>query len=265
MNTVIKALPLLAASLGMFHVSAIPAAPVAINDYLGNWTATAAPYAAGNVVSYSSKTWLSLVDGNTKKPGAAGTSNQWRLGDAKTFVYDVGDKGPGGGWIFFVDEKDRYPGFTYLEAAQEDVGTHPWCDKTNVSIPGANGEAAWALGRGKANTKAMLAVCTSGAANVAAAYRGPNNKTDWYLPSIGELNVVYTKLVSEQGKGGFGAAGYWSSSEADKDYARSKYSAQAPSPVTGSLNSFASGLSGLFKALTLCLSRGVRPAIALYA
>jgi hypothetical protein len=36
----------------------------------------------------------------------------------------VGDKGPGGGWIFFVDEKDRYPGFTYLEAAPEDVGIH---------------------------------------------------------------------------------------------------------------------------------------------
>ena len=37
MKTVVKALPLLAASLGMFHPSAVPAAPVPINDYLGNW------------------------------------------------------------------------------------------------------------------------------------------------------------------------------------------------------------------------------------
>jgi hypothetical protein len=214
MNTVVKALPLLAASLGMCHPSAVPAAPVPINDYLGNWTSTAAPYAAGNVVTYSSKTWLSLVDGNTKKPGATGTSSQWRLlGDAKTFIYEVGDKGPGGGWIFFVDEKDRFPGFTYLEAAPEDVGDHPWCDKTSVSIPGAGGVAANALGRGKANTKAMLAVCTSGAANAAAAYRGPKNKTDWYLPAEGELMVMYTKLMREQGKGGFGYDVYWSSSE----------------------------------------------------
>ena len=214
MNTVFKALPLLAASLGLFHATAVSSAPVAINDYLGAWTSTAAPYAAGNVVTYSSKTWLSLVDGNTKKPGAAGTSNQWRLlGDAKTFVYKVGDKGPGGGWIFYVDRDDEFPGFTYLEAAPEDVGEHPWCDKSSVSIPGASGEAANALGRGKANTKAMLAVCTSGAANAAAAYRGPNNKTDWYLPSEGELMVMYTKLMREQGKGGFGYDSYWSSSE----------------------------------------------------
>ena len=78
MNTVIKALPLLAAGLGMLHTAVAPAGPVAINDYLGNWTSTAALYAAGSVVGYSSKTWLSLVDGNTKKPGAAGTTNQWR-------------------------------------------------------------------------------------------------------------------------------------------------------------------------------------------
>jgi|GEM_PF-2244560 len=216
MNTVIKALPLLAASLGLFHTASVPAAPVAINDYLGNWTSTAAPYAAGNVVSYSSKTWLSLVDGNAKKPGAAGTTNQWRLlGDAKTFVYKVGDKGPGGGWIFYVDRDDEFPSFTYLEAAPEDVGSQPWCDKTSVSIPGASGEAANALGRGKANTRAMLEVCTSGAANTAAAYRGPNNKTDWYLPAEGELMVMYTKLMREQGKGGFGDGYYWSSSEYD--------------------------------------------------
>ena len=215
MKTVIKALPLLAATVGMFHAAVVPAAPVAINDYLGNWTSTAAPYAAGNVVSYSSKTWLSLVDGNSKKPGAAGTANQWKLlGDAKTFVYKVGDRGPGGGWIFFVDREDEFPGFTYLEAAPEDVGFHPWCNKTNVSIPGASGEAANALGRGKANTQAMLTVCTSGAANAAAAYRGPNNKTDWYLPSEGEVMLMYTKLMREQGKGGFGFfGGYWSSME----------------------------------------------------
>ena len=224
MNTVVKALPLLAASLGMYHPSAVPAAPVPINDYLGNWTLAGRPYAAGNVVSYSSKTWLSLVDGNAKKPGAAGTTNQWRLlGDARTFVYEVGDKGPGGGWIFFVDEKDRFPGFTYLEAAPEDVGSHPWCDETYVSIPGAGGEAANALGRGKANTQAMLEVCASGAANRAAAYRGPNHKTDWYLPSEGELMLMYTKLMRERGKGGFGTDYAWSSSDYDYRHAWTQY------------------------------------------
>ena len=59
----------------------------------------------------------------------------------------------------------------------------------------------------------MLAVCASGAANAAAAYRGPNNKTDWYLPAEGELMVMYAKLMRERGKGGFGYDACWSSSE----------------------------------------------------
>jgi hypothetical protein len=223
MNKTLKTLLLLASSALIFPTAAVPAAPVPINDYLGNWTLAGRPYAAGNVVTYSSKTWLSLIDGNTKKPGAAGTASQWKLlGDAKTFVYQVGDQGPGGGWIFFVDEKDELPGFTYLEAAPEDVGYLPWCDKTSVSIPGADGPAARAIGRGKANTKAMLAVCASGAANAAAAYHGPNNKSDWFLPSIAELNRMY-EMFFERGAGGFGYDDHWSSSEYASDYAWIQY------------------------------------------
>jgi len=220
MNTILKLLAgfLILAGLSLNPAQSAPA-PVPINDYLGAWTATAAPYAAGNVVSYSSKTWLSLIDGNTKKPGAAGTTNQWRLlGDAKTFLYKIGDKGPGGGWIFFVDREDQYPGFTYLEAAQEDVTTlHLWCDKTDVSIPDTNGWRGDGIGRGKANTQAMLAVCASGAANAAAAYRGPKNKTDWFLPSKGELHLMYTNL-RQAWLGGFSSAWYWSSSEGSGKY-----------------------------------------------
>ena len=219
MNAILKLLAgcLTLAGL-MLHPAQAAQAPVPINDYLGAWTSTAAPYAAGNVVSYASKTWLSLVDGNTKRPGAAGTANQWRiLGDAKTFHYKIGDKGPGGGWIFFVDREDQYPGFTYLEAAPEDVGDHPWCDKTEVSIPETSGWRGDGVGCGKANTQSMLTVCASGAANVAAAYRGPRSKTDWFLPSRAELNLMYTNL-RQAGLGGFSISSpssgwYWSSSQ----------------------------------------------------
>ena len=48
MNKTLKTLLLLASSALIFPTAAVPAAPVHINDYLGNWTATAAPYAAGN-------------------------------------------------------------------------------------------------------------------------------------------------------------------------------------------------------------------------
>ena len=185
-------------------------APVPINDYLGAWSGAAGPYAAGDVVTFSQKTWLSLTDGNTAKPGGRGASAQWRmLGDTRTFSYKIGDRGPGGGWIFFVDKTDEFPGFTYLEAAPEDVGNTPWCDQPNVSIPEAK---TLGIGRGQANTQAMLAVCTWGAANSAAAYRGPKNKSDWFLPSLGELKLM-NQWFALHGKGGFRLESYWSSSE----------------------------------------------------
>ena len=40
---------------------------------------------------------------------------------APTFTYKVGDTGPGGGVIFFVDRYDEYAGFTYLEVALSGV------------------------------------------------------------------------------------------------------------------------------------------------
>ena len=185
-------------------------APVPIADYLGAWSAAAGPYAAGTVVTFSQKTWLSLIDGNTAKPGGMGTSAKWRmLGDTKTFAYKVGDRGPGGGWIVFVDKADEFPGFNYLEAAPEDVGNAPWCDQTGLSIPGAK---TLGIGQGKANTQAMLAVCGWGAANSAAAYRGPNNKSDWFLPSLGELKLMNQWFALHE-KGGFRLESYWSSSE----------------------------------------------------
>ncbi len=34
-----------------------------------------------------------------------------------TSACKIGTKGPGGGWIFFVDYNDQFSGFDYLEAA----------------------------------------------------------------------------------------------------------------------------------------------------
>jgi hypothetical protein len=43
-------------------------------------------------------------------------------------------------------------------------------------------------------------------------------KTDWFLPSIGELMLMYTNL-RQLGVGSFSLDGYWSSSEFDADNA----------------------------------------------
>ena len=137
------------------------------------------------------------------------------------FAYKIGARGPGGGFIFFVDYYDQYRGFTYLEAAPTDASTAvAWCDNTTTSTPVATGWAANAVGKGQANTDAMLGVCSSGAANIADKYIAPNGKADWFLPSMGEAMLMYTNL-RQAGVGGFaGVVGfasgsYWSSTELD--------------------------------------------------
>ena len=123
----------------------------------------------------------------------------------------VGTVGPGGGWIFFVDYNDKYPGFDYLEAAPADISNVAWCSDTTNSIPAVAGWSASAVGAGQANTTAMLGVCTSGAAYEADNYFTAT-KSDWFLGSEGEMMLMYTNLRQE-GVGGFASDYYWSSSE----------------------------------------------------
>ncbi|MDR1956656.1 MAG: DUF1566 domain-containing protein [Treponema sp.] len=130
-------------------------------------------------------------------------------------VYAVGDTGPAGGIIFFVDTTDAYPGFNYLEAAPTDLGTSTWAINTyaTTSISGT----LTTMGSGAANT--ALIVGTAGT-DAPAAYAcddlSLNGYTDWFLPSQAELNEMYSNRVSI---GGFGIGGYWTSSETNSSYA----------------------------------------------
>jgi len=129
------------------------------------------------------------------------------------FAYKIGDIGPGGGLIFFVDTKNEYANFDFLEAAPVDLpAKYAWCSDTSHAIAAVSGKDAWAVGRGQANTTAMLTACTSGAANAAHAYSN-NSKTDWFLPSINELKLMYDNVRGSQGyvANGFPAGYRWSS------------------------------------------------------
>jgi hypothetical protein len=133
------------------------------------------------------------------------------LAGVNKYKYKVGDRGPGGGFIFFVDYYDQYRGFTYLEAAPTDIADIYWCNNTDTSIPATGGWAGNAVGKGKANTIAMLEVCTAGAAKEADSYL-TSTKSDWFLPSFGEAKLMYDNLI-EAGVGGFSGGDYWSSTE----------------------------------------------------
>ena len=155
--------------------------------------------------------------GATGATGPAGSAFNYSMtcGVAGTEACKIGATGPGGGWIFFVDKDDEYPGFDYLEAAPTDISAVAWCSDTTNSIPAVAGWSARAVGAGQANTTAMLGVCSTGAANSAAAYSTPTTQAgDWFLGSLGEMMLMYTNL-SYAGVGGFANNNYWSSSEYD--------------------------------------------------
>ena len=131
-------------------------------------------------------------------------------------AYGVGDTGPGGGIVFYVD-LTRGPGSQYFEAAP--VGAQvqrTWATGPNQSAPvtGADGTA---IGTGEQNTVEIVAQSGNLAATSAAVYCSElvsGGQSDWFLPSKDELNLMYTNLQSaSMPLGGFSTGVYWSSSE----------------------------------------------------
>ena len=145
-----------------------------------------------------------------------------------TVTYAIGDTGPGGGKIFMTLSTSGNATGKYFESA---LGTwnagsdinNRWCNNTSLAI-GASAQGV-AIGTGQANTDAIVAVCTAGAAVDARAYSG-NGLKDWFLPSQAELQEMYTRRTTIGGfttltqlYGGSGTTqSYWSSSEAVSPY-----------------------------------------------
>ncbi len=150
---------------------------------------------------------------HTAAPGSCATGG----GGAGTCV--IGNFGPGGGIVFYVNEA-KSDGSRYMEAAPNTWSggsSDPeiaWCSNTREKIPGSFGTV---IGTGRANTTDMVAggACSSGAANSVRAYTvGEQVVGDWSLPSKDELNELYLRRATV---GGFPVGGlnvrYWSSSQ----------------------------------------------------
>jgi hypothetical protein len=174
----------------------------------------------------------------------------------------VGDTGPGGGIVFYVQASgDTFTSTgspcntagvggistcKYLEAAPT-TGNSAWTDVVRswatdtyrtTTIPGADGTD---IGNGYQNTSDIIAqsdnVAATSAAVEASEYRGPNSRTDWFLPSRDELNAL-CKYARNTGQAagvdacsggssptdrGFRNGGYWSSSEFNSTDAWTQY------------------------------------------
>lgn len=136
-------------------------------------------------------------------------------------VYSVGETGPGGGIVFYAASTPFTCGPTlsltciYLEAAPT-TGSDAWTDARYSWSDDFTeiGSTNTAIGTGYRNTLAMKAQSASSnlAGTLSQDFRGPNNLTDWFLPSRDELNEMY---LSKDIIGDLTNNYYWSSSEAN--------------------------------------------------
>ena len=137
----------------------------------------------------------------------------------------VGDIGPGGGRVFYVNASGFACGTTlaatckYLEAAPNtwNGGTSEpllvWSNSRTAVGSNAMGSA---IGTGAKNT---YWINTNDTANIAAkavaAYRG-GGKSDWYLPSTDEMSALYTNRTNQNTVANLFQP-YWTSTETTAD------------------------------------------------
>jgi len=140
--------------------------------------------------------------GATGATGAAGSSGSLSCAQGGTCA--IGNTGPGGGIVFYISTTPNTAAtpWKYLEVAPTNTWsggvadpTLGWCSNTSTYVAslatGATTSSSMStlVGKGFFNTKMMLGNCTFGAANMAASYNG-GGKSDWFLPSMDELNQL---------------------------------------------------------------------------
>ena len=131
--------------------------------------------------------------------------------------YKIGDRGPAGGYIFYINENAGSGEWKYLEAAPEDLsGSYKW------GSDGTHGTDT-AIGKGQSNTKALMEAKKNDSSLSFPAAEECDKYTyggydDWFLPSSEELNEMYKNLASADKGGTWQEGWYWSSSEKDSDH-----------------------------------------------
>ena len=128
---------------------------------------------------------------------------------------NIGDTGPAGGFIFYINPNNEADGWHYLEAAPSDIPG----DANDYQIKWFSGDkgietgaTATTIGTGKSNTEKIVSI--QGEGSYAAKLCDDltlNGFSNWFLPSKDELDLMY-KNLHLKGIGGFGDT-YWSSSE----------------------------------------------------
>jgi len=137
---------------------------------------------------------------------------------AKWITYSLGDTGPGGGLICYINPNYVADGWRYLEAAP--LSTE-WSGKSWGSYGTLIGGSGSAIGTGHTNTVIVYAWLNNNGESDCAAQLCNNlsygSYNDWFLPSLNELYPMYTNLTLN-GLGGFtDSLSYLSSTENDSN------------------------------------------------
>lgn len=131
------------------------------------------------------------------------------------FEFQIGEIGPAGGYIIYVDEEGEF-GWRYMEAAPFDVGGTGvfWDSRPEPPVIGGTSEA---LGSGRDNTSlivqdlddAELSGLAAQLANELEITVGETVFDDWFLPSREEM-ILMSAVFDVVG---LDSAFYWTSSE----------------------------------------------------
>jgi hypothetical protein len=134
-------------------------------------------------------------------------------------TYKIGDLGPSRFATVFYDKGAYSEGWRYLEVSRIDLmkitndsNGIAW-GYSNYPVPGARSAG---IGKGKANTKAIVETCNDdgNAAKMCMEYKDYKNG-QWFLPSKDELDLIYLNLHKgkKEGERLFRDLVYWSSTE----------------------------------------------------
>ncbi len=133
--------------------------------------------------------------------------------DAYHNRYVVGDTGPGGGTVFYVDST----GLHGLEVAPVStmVGPKNWgCSGTAIS------SSLYTFGAGYSNTQNITSECAeTGNAASAALDFSHGGETDWYLPSFNELNFLFKTGALNFDSGRIYHKAIWTSTQGSDSFA----------------------------------------------
>jgi hypothetical protein len=143
----------------------------------------------------------------------------------ETYTYKIGDTGPAGGIIFYVNPDPDAGTWKYLEAAPAETEKMAsffinYSSRKDSQV-GSNLNTEQALGTGKKNTALILSHLASiGQWDMAVQVYDElevNGYDDWYMPSFLELSLMYGNL-HRKGLGNFKSEVYYSSSLVSRDW-----------------------------------------------